>query len=149
MTVAFHPKSRTGRYYAIVVWFSVEGKAGVMIGLLNGSTAVSLRKRELVSAHEVQQATMWMPKSGHTLWLSVAVPAGGAVRQHRSSATMCLSVPGTSQRRRGKRQPPPTLPIHHSDTASCSHGKPTTGQSLWTRAGRGKEIGRASCRERV
>lgn len=58
MTVAFHPKSRTGRYYAIVVWFSVEGKAGVMIGLLNGSTAVSLRKRELVSAHEVQQATM-------------------------------------------------------------------------------------------
>lgn len=42
---------------------------------------------------------------------------------------------------KGKSQPPPTLPIHHCDTASCSHGKPTAGQLLWTRAGRGKSGG--------
>lgn len=27
----------------------------------------------------------------------------------------------------GKRQPPPTFPIHHRDTTCCSHGKPTIG----------------------
>lgn len=39
---------------------------------------------------------------------------------------------------RGKRQPPPTLPIHHHDTTSCSHGKPP----LASRSGPGRGGGR-------
>lgn len=59
-------------------------------------------------------------------------------RSGTSAQAKCHSVPVSPwdvPKERGKRQPPPTLPIHHHDTTSCSHGKPTAGQSLWTRAG--------------
>lgn len=58
-----------------------------------------------------------------------------------SVRVVCHNVPVSPwdvPEEKGKRQPPPTLPIHHRDTTSCSHGKPTTGQSLWTRAGKGE-----------
>lgn len=67
---------------------------------------------------------------------SVAVPAGGGTSaglKHHNVPVSLWDIP----KEKGKRQPPPTLPIHHHDTISCSHGKPTTGQSLWTRASRG------------
>lgn len=60
-------------------------------------------------------------------------------RSGTSARVECHNVPVSPwdvPKERGKRQPPPTLPIHHRDTTCCSHGKPTTGQSLWTRAGR-------------
>lgn len=59
--------------------------------------------------------TMKVKKIKHNhffLVLSVALPAGGAVLQHGSSATMCLSVFWISQRRRARasaRQPYPSI----------------------------------------
>lgn len=58
----------------------------------------------------------------------------------------CHNVPVSPwdvPKERGKRQPSQTMPIHHRDTTCCSHGKPTAGQSLWTRARRGRGGGPA------